>query len=432
MAPDNVPFCVVADDNGNIFEIPGIVMTGMSLARPMVPGAGDIMPLPAGSDLFVMPGRTAIGYALSCRRFVEIGQYRGRRVHPVAAFVAPGHMQVLASACVPREQGNRLPLYCYTAAGWRDGKFYAACACVDRGRRHAPSSFTPVVVRRAARKMKKKYPCNRIVRHLIENCIERYDCPNAKNFALVRWECGIPVSTKCNSRCLGCISRQPSTSGCCASHDRLSFTPTPEEIAAIAVPHLQTARRAIVSFGQGCEGEPLCEAGVLEEAIRMIRSRTKRGVIHMNTNGSMPDRLERLFAAGLDSIRVSINSAQKRLYTAYHAPQGYCFSDVLKSIKTARRYKKLASINYLIFPGLTDSASELASLESLIVETGASMLQIRNLSIDPEWYIDTLGLGKFHEKAMGMRQWLMRVRRRFPSLKIGCFNPACESMRGDV
>ncbi|MBV5345336.1 MAG: hypothetical protein JZU63_07315, partial [Rhodoferax sp.] len=59
-----------------------------------------------------------------------------------------------------------------------------------------------------------------------------------------------------------------------------------QEIAAVAVPHLQRAEHAIVSFGQGCEGEPLLQAQTIAQAIRRIRKKTSRGTINLNSNAS--------------------------------------------------------------------------------------------------------------------------------------------------
>ena len=137
---------------------------------------------------------------------------------------------------------------------------------------------------------------------------------------------------RCNARCVGCISLQPSEK-CSATQDRIRFVPTPTEIAEVAVPHLQKADRAIVSFGQGCEGEPLLQADTLEKAIVAIRKKTDRGTINLNSNASLPKAIKRLSAAGLDSLRVSLNSAQEHFYSPYYRPNGYAFSDVLESIR---------------------------------------------------------------------------------------------------
>ncbi|MFN2369475.1 MAG: radical SAM protein, partial [Desulfurivibrionaceae bacterium] len=102
------------------------------------------------------------------------------------------------------------------------------------------------------------------------------------------WEAPLPTSPVCNARCLGCISLQPS--GCCpATQDRIDFTPTPEEIAEVAAPHLERVERGVVSFGQGCEGEPLMQAEIIEKSIGMIRARTGRGTINLNSNSGMPE-----------------------------------------------------------------------------------------------------------------------------------------------
>ena len=80
---------------------------------------------------------------------------------------------------------------------------------------------------------------------------------------------------------------------------------------------------AILSFGQGCEGEPLLQARRIEQAIRAIRARTARGTLNINTNASNPRALQRLYDAGLDSLRASTISAVPETYNAYYRPIGY-------------------------------------------------------------------------------------------------------------
>ena len=89
------------------------------------------------------------------------------------------------------------------------------------------------------------------------------------------------------------------------------------------MPHLQRAKRAIVSFGQGCEGEPLLQAETIAQAIRLIRSHTDRGTINLNSNASLPEAVERLISAGLDSIRVSLNSARRKCTNAITGPRDF-------------------------------------------------------------------------------------------------------------
>ena len=155
-----------------------------------------------------------------------------------------------------------------------------------------PTSIGKDVVEATTRKKLKKHKDNRLIQHLGKCCLT-YGCPAARNYFLGRWEAPLPTSPACNARCLGCISLQPS--GCCpATQDRITFVPSAKEIGEVAVPHLETAENPIVSFGQGCEGEPLLQADVIDQAIRLIRSSTSRGTINLNSNSSLPDQVRGL------------------------------------------------------------------------------------------------------------------------------------------
>src|SRR5439155_880832 len=112
-----------------------------------------------------------------------------------------------------------------------------------------------------------------------------------------------------------------------------------EEMAAIGIAHLARAPgRTMVSFGQGCEGEPLTRAREIGEAIRRMRQATGRGCINVNTNGSLPGRLALLIDAGLDACRISLNSAHKPLCEADYQPIQYGSEEVEESIRVERRH----------------------------------------------------------------------------------------------
>ncbi len=417
------PLLVVGDGCGNIFEIPDFFMAGMALATPVLPAQNTLIPLPPGSDLFELPGRIPIGFDPSKGEFVEVPEYHGKSVFAVAAFMAPAYVQYYRCAYHSFFDSPRLPLYSYTAIGWNHNEFCVTGVRIDPDRRHDPRQFDPNRIRQKARRMLVRFPHNRLVQHLIENCVYRYHCPNAQNFVLERWECPVPVSMTCNAGCAGCISRQQRASGIRSSQDRLSFTPSVEEIVDYAVPHLEKAPHAVISFGQGCEGEPLLAGELLEEAIRAIRKHTTRGIININTNASRPDVVERLCAAGLDSIRVSLNSAQESLYETYYRPKNYTFKDILETLRIVRRYNRWISLNYFIFPGLTDHPAEIASLETIIADFKINMIQARNMNIDPEWYIKKLGLRQLSPDFIGVRAWIAYIKQRFPRIIFGYFNP---------
>ena len=78
------------------------------------------------------------------------------------------------------------------------------------------------------------------------------------------------------------------------------------------------------------------------------------------------------------------------------------------------------TLNYLVFPGVTDREEELDAFLGLIRETHADMVQMRNLSIDPELYLRTVPPAR--GKCVGIRAVCRAIRREFPQVEIGYFN----------
>jgi wyosine [tRNA(Phe)-imidazoG37] synthetase (radical SAM superfamily) len=257
-----------------------------------------------------------------------------------------------------------------------------------------------------------------------------YTCPAARNLSLGRWECPVPSSPACNANCIGCISFQPQEEEIVSTQDRLTFKPTAEEIVEFTVPHLMNAPFPIISFGQGCEGEPLLMWETIKDAIIEIRKHTDKGSININTNGSKPDAVKALCEAGLNSIRVSTNSAQKSIYTSYYRPNNYQFEDIVESLKVVKSYGGWTSINYFVFPGMTDTVEEYEALRKLIIETNLDMIQWRNFNIDPDWYLGKIGVTETGEM-LGVGQLMELIRDEFPNLKFGYFNPPLERINGD-
>jgi pyruvate-formate lyase-activating enzyme len=275
--------------------------------------------------------------------------------------------------------------------------------------------------------MRQKLPANRLREHL-EKCALQYGCPAGKNFFLGRYEAPLPTATHCNARCLGCLSMQKE-SGIPHSQDRISFTPSPDEIAQVALAHIDRVKKSVVSFGQGCEGDPLMAAEVIAPAIRLIRLRTGSGTINMNTNGSRPKILERLFEVGLDSVRISMNSVREQCYHAYFRPRSYRFADVLKSIEAALERKKFVAVNYLNCPGFTDTPQEVEALTRFLNTHPIHMIQWRNLNYDPIRYWKKMNAVGTHGKPLGMDILINRIRTQFPKLKFGYFNPPKEKFK---
>ena len=394
-------------------------MAAIAGNKPVFPE--NLIPLPEGSTLYTLPGRFPIGFDEKTGKEIVLKNYLDEPVQAVAAFVAPAYTQLMRPAFEKTSKAPLLPLFCYTAVGWKDDKFWVPAVRIDKSKRQDANQFSERKIKRGARELLKTFPKNRLVKHLMETCCLKYRCPAARNFALGRWEMPLPTSRACNSKCLGCISFQ-STKKLCSPQERISFAPSADEIAEIVIPHFENAEQPVASFGQGCEGEPLTEWETIEEAIKIIRSETQKGTINLNTNASYPERIEQLLYAGLDSIRVSMNSAQKEYYEKYFSPADYKFEDVLESIKITRERNKFVSLNYFVFPGFTDRKDEWHALESLLSSPGVNMIQWRNLNIDPDWYIEEMGID-FSCERIGVKKVIDNVRKKFPDVQFGYFNP---------
>lgn len=419
------PYILYSDGKGNIFEDTSLFVTGRSgwVALP-VPD-DEWIELPDGGSLYELPGRRGIGID------VHTGEMRlCDKGWAVAAFIPPAHTGYYLAAYETAPDAPVLPLFCYTAAGWYNEKFYVPATRVEPDIRQECSGYDKKLIDKGTESLLKAYPHNRLVKHLMENCCQTYNCPAARNFALGRWECPVPASPACNANCVGCISLQPDEEAIVSTQDRLNFKPTPEEIVEFTVPHLESAPYPIISFGQGCEGEPLLMWETIRDAIIEIRKHTQKGSININTNGSDPDAVRALCKAGLDSIRVSTNSARSEVYMPYYRPNNYVFEDILESLSVVNAYGGWTSLNYFVFPGMTDSVAEYEALRSLIKRTGLKMIQWRNFNIDPDWYLGKIGVhdtGEF----LGVNQMMQLIREEFPQLRFGYFNPPMERIKGD-
>src|SRR4029453_18391447 len=79
------------------------------------------------------------------------------------------------------------------------------------------------------------------------------------------------------------------------------------------------------------------------------------------------------------------------------------------------------SINYFVFPGMTDSIAEFEALRKLIKETRLKMIQWRNFNIDPDWYLGKIGVTETGE-CIGVRQLMELINEEFPGLRFVYFN----------
>lgn len=425
MALPHSPYLLYSDGKGNIFEDTSLYAVGRAGWDAFPVEAEDWILLPEGGNLYELPGRKGIGID------VQTGEMRlCDKGWAVAAFIPPAHTGLFIAAYETAADAPTLPLFCYTAAGWYNNEFYVTAVRIERDIRQECAGYNDTVIQSGVEQLVKAYPHNRLVKHLAENCCNTYHCPAARNYFMGRWECPVPSSPACNANCIGCISFQPEDETIVSTQDRLTFKPSAEEIVEFTVPHLMHAPYPIISFGQGCEGEPLLMWETIREAIIEIRKHTPKGSININTNGSKPDAVKALCEAGLNSIRVSTNSARKEIYTPYYRPNNYQFEDIIESLKVMNSYGGWTSINYFVFPGMTDCEAEYEALRKLIKETNLSMIQWRNFNIDPDWYLGLLGVHETGE-LLGIKQVMDLIHEEFPKVKFGYFNPPIERIKGN-
>ena len=433
MAMKRTILALVADENGEVFEHPELLlagMNGMSICRPQ---DDELIPLPEGSRLFTIPGTPPIGFDLKNGKERTIGQlpksWGGGAAQAVSAFVTPGFTRTLLPAADYAAKKVDLTLWSYTAVGWcvEEERFYVAAARVDRNPQWQPEHFDDRLLEPLVRSRVAAQPANRLIDQL-SRCALDYHCFAAKNLFFGRWEAPLPCSPTCNAACVGCISEQGGNECCPSSQERLTFVPTPQELCEVAIPHLRNAENAIVSFGQGCEGDPILQADSICDAVRQMRAATTRGTINFNSNASLPAAIDKLCAAGIDSIRVSLNSVQKMFYNAYYRPRGYCFADVIDSIHRAKDNGLFTMLNYLVFPGISDREDEIDALLKLIDSAKIDLIQMRNLAIDPLLYWQKMGADG---TGIGMVKMLEQIKKEVPRIQFGYFNRTRENFYPD-
>ena len=403
-------YALYADENGEIFDAPGIGAVGRfgDEIRALTPE--DLIPLPDSADLMYLPDRQALGVD-------EEGNILPLTGQAVSAILPAGYTRTLLPGFQLMEEASQLPLYGYTAVAVYQDQLYAAAIYTDENHKWEPENYNTPDLKKLVKRVKKDLPNNPLVEHLA-NCSLEWHCCTAENLFYRRWECGIPTSPVCNANCFGCISLQPAE--CCPSpQERIKFRPTPEQIAEIGLYHLQTAPEGLISFGQGCEGEPSLAADNIAAGIKLIRAKTDKGQININSNAVYTEGIKKIVDAGLDTMRVSIISAIPESYAAYYR-SNYQLEAVKESIRYALDHGIYVSLNMLYFPGFNDRQEELAAWKEFFRELPVQMIQVRNLNIDPDAFLEIMPEAK--GTYVGTKAFLQELQQEFPQLVIGSFS----------
>jgi pyruvate-formate lyase-activating enzyme len=397
-------------------------MTVRSENYNFVPYEIELIELPPSSRLYFVPETHPMAYNPD-----TAGMETFTGGYAVSAFLDPGYLRLFLPA-YEKLSDAILPMYAYTAVGWLNGKFVVPAIKVDDDSKWNPKNFdyteafNPVV-----QKKLDEYPDNRLYQQL-SKCALEYHCTAAKNAFIGRWECPLPTAPTCNSRCIGCISFQDNKK-LPSPQERIKFIPKVKEIVEVALNHYEVAEEPIVSFGQGCEGDPIMTADTIAKAVKVIKKKAPDLTVNFNSNCSNPEKMKMLFDAGLDSIRVSINSVVHSTYDGYYNPQGYNLDDVLKSIELANRYNVYTALNFLTIPGVNDRESEADTLIDFLDAYNIDLIQMRNLNIDPDYLFSRMKFKK--EEILGLKNLLKLIRKKKKNIKFGYFNRTRENFYKD-
>ncbi|MBI1944716.1 MAG: radical SAM protein [Deltaproteobacteria bacterium] len=452
------PRLLVASDDGRVFEHDTLELaldTGLDVVRA---AHKDVIPIPKDWALMAMPGTRPVGYDPTTGRFETVTSFVDddgvpfapwavavhpppgyvRAFHPAAEYQDTTHPDVklrrLAEEEAQRKKGTLaildggdeaarpgLPLWAYTAAGMTSKGPVAGLFLADEVSRWEPRLFYRADLDEKIAARLADDPDNRVLAQLAR-CGKDYLCCCAQNIFYERWEGALPIAPACTAACLGCLSKEPAWETP-VPQKRLGFQPTVEEIARVIVHHLERAPEPMISFGQGCEGEPTMNGPVIVEAIARARAQTKRGVINLNTNGSRPETIRACARAGCGALRVSINTFDRELWAAYYRPSDFTFDDVIRSLYVGRDEGMHLSINLLLWPGWTDRMAEIDAISKLVDDGALQMIQLRNLCVDPGHFRTMLPPRERRGIVLGVKGFVAELRRRHPALRFGTFNP---------
>lgn len=406
---------VYSDVAGKLFDSGRLRAVGRAGAEVTELKNEEWIPLPHGATMVSMPDTRALGIDPKNGTLTALPD----AYCAVGALLPQGFTRLFLPAYHRPFGLEPLPLFGYTAVSFHQGKFYVAAIQTDDPQLWDPLQYDTVDVEKRVRRMQHEHESNRLYEHL-ETCALHYECVTARNTFFERNEAAIPVSSTCNAGCVGCISEQDDASGFPSPQTRLTIRPTVDEMVDLMCHHLRTAGpESIVSFGQGCEGEPSIRAVDIAEAIRRTKAQVPTGYINMNTNAGWTVGIKQIVDAGLDLMRISTISALQDHYAAYYRPRGYNVEDVEASAFYASQHGVIVSLNYLVFPGVSDRREEIEAMIGLIARAGIRLVQFRNLNIDADYYLQKVPA--VTGEPIGMLNMMREIQSRCPSVRLGSY-----------
>ncbi|HQY41689.1 MAG TPA: radical SAM protein, partial [Ferruginibacter sp.] len=130
------PYLLYSDGKGNIFEDTSLYTTGRTGWEAILVPENEWIELPEGGQMYELPGRRGIGVD------VATGQMRiCEKGWAVAAFIPPAFTGFYIAAYETLPEAPTLPLFCYTATGWYNNKFYVPAIRIEKDIRQEHAGF---------------------------------------------------------------------------------------------------------------------------------------------------------------------------------------------------------------------------------------------------------------------------------------------------
>src|SRR5262249_17611928 len=142
--------------------------------------------------------------------------------YALAVALPAGYTRLLLPAYEEDGDAPALPLFGYTFACVVNDRLAVAAMKTDESEDWRPRYFGEGELESLLDRRIAGEPDNRVLRQLAI-CSRDYGCFTAQNVFLERGEAALPVSPKCNARCVGCISELEPDAGIPSPQTRIAY-----------------------------------------------------------------------------------------------------------------------------------------------------------------------------------------------------------------
>src|SRR5579885_3598407 len=174
----NRPFVVYSTLDGGVAVEPRLQAIDYT-GQPLDPG--DLIPLPDGATLSMLPQRLACGLTADGKR----ATIPARKGWALAALLPIGYTRARLPGYTKPPGTEPLPFFGYTAVAAIDGQMYVAALATDDPRKWHPNAYNRKKLQRLVQQRLAAEPENRVLRQHA-HCALDYSCPTASNLFFQR------------------------------------------------------------------------------------------------------------------------------------------------------------------------------------------------------------------------------------------------------